>query len=324
MNDKVQNRVVKQKDIMKIINILNDFYKEKMEVFNKTKAEIEEEEREYAEWRNNKFNAENYSEYPEFQYKTHYNKLTYGTFTFTFHCIDGTTYEDKPYAEAQNILAAGFSNYEKISVRLDLSWHKTYHQEKFFDDSNNANVSASITFFEDDVYTNYSSKNADGDMKLIKSEISDVFDSLKPKYSDIISKRESIKYQSTLTISYMLSLVFISVIAFSGMEIEFKWWPMIAFPILTLLINVFVPKTKMIKLYKQIIPKQKTVYANRQTLKIDNIKEYQRTSEVHIGSNATKSGKREQIEDLHSKQKSLNFIVLVFAIIALFVVSGII
>ena len=76
-------------------------------------------------------------------------------------------------------------NYE---VNLDNSVNtyiikKNDRYEYKYNDKNNANLSVSVTFMEDDVYTHYSSKNADGDMKFFKSEISDVFEKYKVCYS---------------------------------------------------------------------------------------------------------------------------------------------
>lgn len=327
MNDMVQNKIVEQKDIMKIINILNDFYKEKQEIFDKTKAEIELEEQEYSKWNQERYASNDFANHPKFQFKTHNNKLTYQSFTFSFHCPDGTSYEDKSYVEAQTIMASGFDNYEKISVRLDIAWHKTYNHEEFhYEDSNNAGVTAHITFYEDDVYVNYSSRNADGDMNYIKSEISDVFDSLKPKYTSIISKRESIKFKSTLSIAYFISAAILVALTFMlksyEIVIDFKWWQLITFPILSLLLNMFIPPIRLKRLYKQIIPKQKTVYSGREVTKVDNVKEFKRTSEVQIGKSALKAGKREQIMAIYKKSKISNAVTFVLAVLVLFFICA--
>lgn len=326
MNDLVQNKIVEQKDILKIIGILNDFYQEKNEIFSKTKANIEAEEQAYAEWNKERFNSNNISAYPEFVYQTHNNKLVYQNFTFSFYCEDGLSYEDKSYSEGQIILNSGYASFEKITIRLDMTWNKTYNSRDFsYSESNNANVSVTITIREDDIYTNYTSKNADGDMKFLKSEITDVFEGLKPKYSNLISKRESIKYNSTLAYAYLMATVIITVATFvfnnSGVEFAFDWWQIIAFIPVSLVCNMFIPAKKLTNLYKLILPSKKTVYEGKELKKVDNIKEFKRTAEVHIGKNAFKAGKREQIIAIQKKSKSLNLIALVFSIVVVFVVS---
>ena len=276
MNDFVQNKIVEQKDIIKIVDIINNFYNEKMEIFNKTKAEIEAEQEAYSEWNKKKYESANFADYPPFEYKTHTNKFTYGHLSFSFYCIDGLTYEDKSYAEAQNIMSNGYSQYEKISISLDLSWNKTYNQNDFsYSDKNNSNVGLHLTFYEDDIYISYSSKDADSDVRYLKSEISDVFDSLQPKYTKLISKRESIKYNSTLWISSIFSAIIACLTPFAvdklGMTITFQWLPLIVYIVLIPFINMIVPSTSLSKLYKQIVQNKKTVYEDRELKKVDNV-----------------------------------------------------
>lgn len=324
MNDLVQNKIVEQKDILKIIEILNNFHREKMEMFNKTQSEIDAEEEEYNKWRDARYSSNNFDNYPDFQSKKHTNKLVYEKFAFSFYCVDGLSYEDKTYSEAQIIMNSGYSSFERITVSLDMTWNKTYQRDDYnYSDKNNANISVSVTFREDDVYTYYSTKSADADIKFLKSEINDVFNSLKPKYSSIIARRESIKYQSTLSISYIISaaIVVIVTIFLKNSEIKFfSYWQFLAFILLALIINMFIQPQKLNSLYKQIIPKKKTVYEGKELKKVDNIKEFKSTAEVHIGSNSYKAGKRDQIVEIQKKSLSSNFFALIFCIIVIFVV----
>ena len=326
MNDAVQNKIVEQKDILGIISILNNFYKEKMNIFEKTKKDIEDEEEAYADWNNKRWNSNDIANYPKFEYKTHTNKLTHESFTFSFYCVDGLTYEDKSYKEAQIIMSSGYSSFEKIVINLDMSWQKTYNSQNFtYTEKNNANVSVYITFYKDDVFTKYSTKNADGDIRYLKSEISDIFDNLKPKYSKIIAKRESIKYQSTLAYSFYAAaglIIFLSIM-FQKMEVNFGFsgWQFILFIASALVLNMFIPPTKLNSLYKQIIPKKKTIYQGTEAKKVDNIKDFKRTAEVHIGENATKSGKRKQIEEIYKKSQTANAISLFISIVIVFIAS---
>ena len=318
MNDLVQDKVVEQKDIIKIIEIINGFYKEKKAIFEDTKRAIEEEEKAYAEWRKKKYESTNYANYPEFTVKTHANKLNYENFSFSFHCKDGITYDNKTYAEANKILASGYENVERFSITLDLSWQKTYNKDNYhYSDIDRASINVHITFHEDDIYTNYQCSNADSDINYLKSEISDVFRALKPKYSDLISKRESIKYKSTLCYSFIISaiaVVFLSLNAPEGF-INFVGWEYFAFVLISLVVNILMPTTKLNNLYKLIIPPKKTVYENKELKKVDNVKAFRSTAEVHIGINALKSGKREQIEAIAKSSKTANIVCFVIAVV---------
>jgi len=325
VNDLVQNKVVEQKDILKIIEIINNFYKEKNEIFDKTQAEIDAEEKAYYEWSSKKYASNDIANYPEFEYKTHYNKLSHQSFTFSFYCIDGLSYEDKSFAEAQIIMASGYSSFEKITINLDMTWRKIYNAKEYgYNEKNNVNLSVYITFYEDDIYIKYNSKNADADMKYLKSEITDVFEKLDTKYSSLISKRESIKYNSTLSYAYILSAVILTIATFVlktiNITINFDWWQLLMFIPTALIINMFIPSTKLNSLYKLILPKKKTIYDGREVKKVDNVKEFKSSSEVHIGKNAFKAGKREQIEAIKKKSKSANLISLIISIIIVFVI----
>ena len=83
---------------------------------------------------------------------------------------------------------------------------------------------------------------------------------------------------------------------------------------------MLVPPTSLTKLYKQIVPNKKTVYEDRELKKVDNVKDFKRTSEVHIGKNAFKAGKREQIMKIYNKSKTANPLAFIFGLLIIFVV----
>ena len=324
MNDLVQNKIVEQKDIIKIIEILNNFYKSKKEIFDNTQRAIEEEEKEYSEWNKKRYESNNFSSYPKFGYKTHTDKLTYEHFRFSLKCKDGITYDEKTYVEANKTLSSGYENVERLSITLDLSWQKTYNKDNFhYSDSDRASINVHITFHEDDVYTNYSASNADNDINFLKSEITDVFDSLKTKHTDIISQRESIKYKSTLCYSFIISAIIVAVLSIKegGKVISFSGWEYLVFIVLSCFINIMMPTKKLNSLYKEIIPNKKTVYENKELKKVDNVKEFMRTAEVHIGQNAFKSGKREQIEAIRKSSKTANIVCFIISVILISIVA---
>ena len=320
MNDLVQNKIVEQKDIIRIIEIFNNFYKEKKEIFDNTQRAIDEEEKAYSEWNKKRYESENFSTFPKFGYKTHTDKLIHEHFRFSLKCKDGITYEEKTYAEAIKILGSGYENVERFSITLDLSWQKTYNKDNFhYSDSDRANINVHVTFHEDDVYTSYSASNADRDINFLKSEITDVFDSLKTKYTDVIAKRESIKYKSTLGYSFIIAAIICAIVSVkeAGTLLNFTGWEYLAFIVLSLFINILMPTTKLNNLYKVIIPTKKTIYQNRELKRVDNVREYQRTAEVHIGQNAYRAGKREQIEAIQKSSKTTNLVCFVIAVVIL-------
>lgn len=326
--EEIKNVIVEQKDIIDIINSLNDYYKVKEEIFNETDKLIKEEDDKYKEWNKLRFESDDISNYPPFKRQTFQNKRSISSLYIDISYSDGSTLSKKTPEEFMTSLTIkSFSVIDSILINLDISYQKEYNADEYITDPRNrVYQSVYLKFTEDSIYYSVSGENCDAEVTDLKLIILNKFNSLEPRLSDLITKRNKFKYRATLATSFIISTILVVILAFvcknyiTFIDIKnFKYLFYVVFVVLGLFLNSLIPPIYLTKLYSLIIPKQKQEYSSydRKTYKVDNIKDFISYPEIQIGNNEKKAGVRQTIRKYIKKQKIKNIFCFCLSIVVI-------
>ena len=324
--EEIKNVIVEQTDILKIVNYLNNYYLEKQKEFEATEALIKEEEAEYTAWSKRRQELNYPDNYPEFVRKEFQNKRDYASMSVDINYKDGSSYTNKPIDEFLGSLAHhGFAIIESLSINMHLAYKKYYKADDFsFDSANRIEQDVYVRFSEEYISYNISGANAEAEVTRIKEYILSLFHSLQPRLSEIITKRNKIKYNSTLYLSFSVTAILLIAAAIAintyipqlNLQ-QYKLWLIPAYVVLSFFLNVIIPPFRLMKLYSLITPKQTVVYDSytKSLENVDNIKDFVSYPEVQIGSNAKKANVRQEILKIQKKSKTKNMISFIINII---------
>lgn len=176
-----------------------------------------------------------------------------------------------------------------------------------------------------DVSLSSEDRKIDDIYELIKNKILNA----KPKYDEIIKKKNSITREIGLAIGFIPALIITTLLIFVPIVREIYIESYVVYPVSSLIFSLFIGGTigsyKLNRYYKHIVPEQKYVgYDSNKGSSIykDDIDKYVSTSEILIGKNINNLKYRTQIKEYKEKYKKwlpYEFGVLIFiSIIILF------
>lgn len=330
--EEIKNVIVEQNDIIKIVNYLNDYFLDKQKDFEATEALIQEEENEYKAWSQKRQELNYPDNYPEFVRKEFQNKRDYASMSVDINYKDGSSYTNKPVDEFLSSLTHhGFAIIESLSINMHITYKKYYKADDYtFDPTNRIEQDVYVRFAEEYVSYNISGSNAEAEVTTLKEYILSLFHSLQPRLSEIITKRNKIKYNSTLYISFPITAILLIAAAvvlniyIPQLNVhQYRLWLIPAYVILSFFLNVIIPPFRLMKLYSLITPKQTVVYDSytKSLENVDNIKDFVSYPEVQIGSNAKKANVRQEILKIQKKSKTKNMISFIINIILVTIVA---
>lgn len=329
--EEIKNVIVTQKDIYDIIHCFNDYFKKQQAVFDETERLVNEEEANYKQWNDARFNSDNFSNYPEFKRQVFHNKRTSASLSIDTTYVDGSSVGGKSVDDfIQSVSHLGFDKMESITINMDISYYATYKADDYSSDQQNyISQNVYLKFREDSIYYSVSGEHCEAAVTELKRIILDKFEKLEPRLSPLITKRNSIKYKATLYVSFILAAILTCGLAIAATKYltmidwsTFKYAFIPAYLIIALLLNTIVPSAKLAHLYSLIKPKQMKEYSSydKEYHNVDNIKDFVSYPEIQIGSNAKKSGVRETIKKIVKQSKTKNIIAFLIGAIAVAVV----
>lgn len=330
--EEIKNVIVEQKDIYDIINAFKDYYQAKQVIFDETERLVKEEEARYNEWNEARYKSDDFANYPKFERQVFQNKRTSSSLTIETEYVDGSIVSGRTIEEFMKSIAnIGFEKMQAITIHMDMTYEKEHKADDYISNPQNRVMqNVYVKFREDSIYYSVSGENCPYDVDEMKRIILDKFDKLEPRLSKLITKRNTIKYFSRLSISFILSAILVGALGFVGSKyLTMIDWSMIkyalipAYFVVSFVLNMFIPSAKLSRLYSLIIPKQKQEYSSYDKAyhKVDNLKDYVSYPEIQIGSNAKKAGVRNTIKKHIEKSKMKN---LITAVIGALIVTAIV
>ena len=325
--EEIKNVIVEQKDIFNLIKYLEGYFKQKQEMLNATEIAIKEEETAYAEWSKMRFDS-NYSNVPaEFNYQLFHNKRETASLTLDINYIDGSAVTGKSVDDfVHSLKTIEFSKISSITINMNIAYKKDYQANDYtYDPSNRISQDVYIKFSEDFIYYTISGENCDHEVTELKTYVLDMFDHLSPKLTSIITKRNKIKFTSTLFLAFLLSGIITSAAIYFFKETiislnlgSLKYLTIAVYLFLALILNAIIPPFKLSQLYKNILPNKMTHYdtSKKEMVTTDNLQDFVSSPEVQIGANAKKANIRHEITRISKRRKILAAIFFVVGIIA--------
>ena len=280
---------------------------------------VQEEETRYNAWNEARYKAEDFANYPAFERRTFQNKRTSAVLTIETEYVDGSSVAGRTVDEfMKSISSIGFDKMQAITIYMDISYQAEYKADDYSANPQNRIMqNVYVKFREDSIYYSVSGENCPYEVDKLKGIILEKFDNLEPRLSKLITKRNTIKYFSRLSVSFILSAILVGALGFfaSRYLTNFNWdvyrYALIpVYFIASFGLNVFLPSAKLSRLYSLIIPKQSKEYSSYDKAyhNVDNLKDYVSYPEIHIGKNAKKAGVRTTIQKHIKKSKMRNLI----------------
>ena len=209
---------------------------------------------------------------------------------------------------------------------MNISYKKNYQANDYtYDPSNRISQDVYIKFSEDFIYYTISGENCDHEVTELKTYVLDMFDRLSPKLTTIITKRNKIKFVSTLFLAFLfssiitaLSVYFLKDTIISLNLGNLKYLTIAVYLVLSLILNAAIPPFKLSQLYSNILPKKMTHYdtSKKEMVTSDNLQDFVSSPEVQIGSNAKKANIRQEITRISKQRKILAAIFFIVGLIA--------
>ena len=330
--EEIKNVIVEQKDIFNLIKYLEDYFKNKQAILDETERAIKEEESAYAEWSKKRFDP-NYPDNPaEFNYQLFHNKRETASLTLDINYIDGSAVTGKSVDDfVHHLKTIEFSKISSITINMNISYKKNYQANDYsYDPNNRVSQDVYIKFSEDFIYYTISGENCDHEVTELKTYVLDMFDRLSPKLTSIITKRNKIKFTSTLFVAFLLSGILTSLAVYFLKDTiislnlgYFKYATVAVYLVLSLILNALIPPFKLSSLYALIIPKKTSHYDTRkkEMVNTDNLQDFVSSPEVQIGANAKRANVRSEITRISRTRKLLAAIFFVVGLAATIVVT---
>jgi hypothetical protein len=325
--EEIKNVIVEQKDIFNLIKYLEGYFKNKQEMFDATEAAVKQEEAAQAEWSKQRFDP-NYTNVPEeFNYQLFHNKRDLATLTVDISYVDGSSTTGKSVAEfVHSLNTKEFQNITSLTINMNISYKRDYKANDYtYDPHNRISQDVYIKFSEDFIYYTISGENCDHEVTELKTYVLDMFDRLSPKLTTIITKRNKIKFVSTLFLAFLfssiitaLSVYFLKDTIISLNLGNLKYLTIAVYLVLSLILNAAIPPFKLSQLYSNILPKKMTHYdtSKKEMVTSDNLQDFVSSPEVQIGSNAKKANIRQEITRISKQRKILAAIFFIVGLIA--------
>ena len=329
--EELKNVIVEQKDIFNLIKYLDGYFKSKQEMLDATESAVKQEEAAQAEWSKTRFDS-NYTNVPaEFNYQLFHNKREFAALTIDISYIDGSSSTGKTVADfIHSLNLKPFEYITSLTINMNIAYKRNYQANDYsYDPNNRISQDVYIKFAEDYIYHTISGENCDQDITELKTYINDMFASLSPKLTPIITKRSKIKFVSTLFYAFILSGIITSLAIYylqdtiSQFNIgDFKYLTVAIYLFLSLVINMLIPPFKLHQLYSFILPKKTSRYDSykKTMVKVDNVQDFISTPEVQIGAHSNRSNIRKQIKSIYKTRKNLasaTFAIGLIAVVAM-------
>ena len=325
--EEIKNVIVEQKDIFNLIKYLEGYFKNKQEMFDATEAAVKQEEAAQAEWSKQRFDP-NYTNVPEeFNYQLFHNKRDLATLTVDISYVDGSSTTGKSVAEfVHSLNTKEFQNITSLTINMNISYKRDYKANDYtYDPHNRISQDVYIKFSEDYIYYTISGENCDAEVTELKTYMLDMFASLSPKLTSVITKRNKIKFVSTLFLAFLFAGAITSAAIYFLQDTistfnlgSLKYLTVAVYLVLSLLLNVLIPTFKLSQLYALIIPKKTSHYDTykKTMVNVDNIQDFVSSPEVQIGANAKRANVRQEIKRIHKQRKVLALIFFVVGLAA--------
>ncbi len=299
----VANKIIIDKDLLEIFQLMNDELEENRKIANQEKIENENCDIAEQHWTTKDLDA---------KYEC----------TFNFH--DDTSIKVDTYSDLLSL----FQNRQREIKDMWVHYHYYYYL-KDGRDIDYISQSISMNISEDKMQIDVKLSSADDKMNQIYQLIKDKILKAPTRYSRIIRKRSFISYKIFFAFGLIPSLIICTLLLFIPTVREIFSSSYILYPISVLFLGFFIGSlfmgSKLHGLYSTLIPEQKYIgYDNnkRKSIYKDDINDFLSKGEIIIGKNTNNIKKRKEIIKLEKKYNGYIpielFILGVISIVVLF------